>query len=58
MKAYRITAGARFLLSDGRVAGEGDTVELEDDVAAQHRDKIEPVPPAQTSVEDAGEPHA
>lgn len=47
MKAYTIRPGASFVTTDE--AGErvvltsGDRIELEDDVAAMHADKVEPV---------------
>ena len=47
-RTYLIRGGASFLLGDGSVKTGGDTIELEDDVARIHADKIEL--PAQEAV--------
>lgn len=44
MKTYTIRTGASFRVSDTRLLTGGETVELEDDVAAAHADKLEPLP--------------
>jgi len=42
MKTYTITSGS-FRRDDGSVANTGETIELEDDVAALHASQIQPV---------------
>ncbi len=37
---YRINPGHSFLDSDGSTKTGGDTIDLSDDVAQQHRDKV------------------
>lgn len=39
MPRYRITNGS-FRLDAGNLAGPGDTIELGEDIAAQHPDKV------------------
>jgi hypothetical protein len=41
---YRIRAGAAFVRADGSRATGGQLIELDDDVAQAHADKLEPVP--------------
>jgi hypothetical protein len=43
VKAYLIRAGAAFVLADGSRATGGQLIELDDDVAQAHADKLEPV---------------
>jgi hypothetical protein len=43
MTAYRIRSGYRFRLPDGALKTAGDVIELDDDVAQMHVDKLEPV---------------
>lgn len=43
MPHYRILSGT-FRLDDGTLASPGDTIELGDDVAAQHPDKVALLP--------------
>lgn len=43
MRAYLIRSGCRFRTADGQVKGAGDVIELDDDVAQVHADKLEPV---------------
>lgn len=58
MKTYKIRSGCSFRVSDTKVKQGGELIDLEDDVAATHADKIEPVDdaePVQTSEQtDAG----
>jgi hypothetical protein len=42
MTAYRIRSGGRFRLADGTLKTVGDVIELDDDVAQMHVDKLEP----------------
>jgi hypothetical protein len=59
LKTYRIRSGCSFRLDDTTVRTGGETIELEDDVAASHADKIEPVeqapadPPADPPADEA-----
>ncbi len=41
MKTYEIKAGFSFLVSPGKVLASGELIELEDDVAKLHSEKIE-----------------
>jgi hypothetical protein len=43
-RPYTIRSGAAFLLPDGTSRGAGAVIELDDDVAREHRDKLDPVP--------------
>jgi hypothetical protein len=43
VKTYRIRSGCSFVRDDGSIATGGEEIELEDDVAAVHAKKIEPV---------------
>lgn len=43
-RPYTVAAGARFVLPDGSMVGEGERIELEDDVAAVHAGKVAPEP--------------
>lgn len=43
MRAYLIRSGCRFRTADGQVKSAGDVIELDDDVAQVHADKLEPV---------------
>ncbi|MBS0370199.1 MAG: hypothetical protein JSS57_13460 [Proteobacteria bacterium] len=40
MKHYTIAPGAVFVKPDGTRAAEGETIELPDDIAALHADKL------------------
>jgi hypothetical protein len=42
-RAYTIRSGCSFRRDNGSLATGGDTIELEDDVATAHAEKIEPV---------------
>jgi len=42
-RPYTIRSGCSFRLADGSLATGGDTIELEDDVAQAHAEKLEPV---------------
>jgi hypothetical protein len=60
LKTYRIRTGCSFRLDDTTVRTGGEIIELEDDVAASHADKIEPVaeeapanPPADPPADEA-----
>ncbi len=55
-KKYIIRSGSSFRLDDVTVLHGGEVIELEDDVAALHADKIDPAPEdaVQTS-EQAGD---
>lgn len=44
MPQYKIRPGESFRDSDGSIKGGGETIELCDEMAAVHRDKIVPVP--------------
>jgi hypothetical protein len=57
MTAHRIRSGCRFRLPDGTLRTEGDVIELDDDVAQAHADKLEAVPeePVQAPALDDGE---
>jgi len=46
VRAYLIRSGCRFRTADGQVKSAGDVIELDDDVAQVHADKLEPVEPA------------
>lgn len=41
MPRYRILPGHSFVDSDGSVKGGGQSIELGDDIAAQHPDKLQ-----------------
>ena len=43
MRAYVIRSGCRFRTADGQVKSAGEVIELDDDVAQVHADKLEPV---------------
>jgi hypothetical protein len=43
-RKYIIRSGCSFRLDDGSLATGGEVIELEDDVATAHADKVEPVP--------------
>ncbi len=62
MKPYRIRGGASFVTHDEQgnrvIKTGGDTIELEDDVAASHADKIEPMPEGEGAQAPAGEEQA
>lgn len=45
MKTYTIRSGATFRVSDTQVLQGGEQIDLADDVAAAHADKLEPVAP-------------
>lgn len=46
---YRIRTGAAFRQADGSLLSGGDVIELDDDVAQAHADKLDPVQtPAQS----------
>lgn len=63
-KQYKIRDGFTFRGDDGQLSTGGDTIELEDDVAAQHAHKLELIEapkrrsqsksPAPTPTQDAG----
>jgi hypothetical protein len=42
-RSYTIRSGCSFRRDDGSLATGGDTIELEDDVASAHAEKLEPV---------------
>lgn len=44
MKSYRLKAP--FVLHDGTVVPAGEILELEDDVARAHAEKVDPIPEA------------
>lgn len=44
MPKYKIRPGESFRDSDGSIKGGGETIELCDEMAAVHRDRIEPLP--------------
>lgn len=44
-KTYRITSGG-FTREDGKIAHIGETIELDDDVAKTHADRLQLVPQA------------
>ena len=46
MRAYLIRSGCRFRTADGQVKVTGDVIELDDDVAQVHAEKLEQVEPA------------
>lgn len=51
-KTYRIRAGAAFCVEGGmalEIRTGGQTIELDDDIAALHADKLEAIEPVQTS---------
>jgi hypothetical protein len=48
-RKYLIRAGCAFTLGGGLVATGGEEIELEDDVAATHADKLEPLPDAEST---------
>jgi hypothetical protein len=45
-RTYTIRPGFSFRLSDTDIRAGGDTIELEDDVAALHREKLDAEPAA------------
>jgi len=51
-KPYRIRDGHAFVLNDHRMFG-GERIMLEDDVAALHADKIDPISPEEIEAEIA-----
>lgn len=51
-RPYRIRDGFAFVLDDKRVTG-GERIVLEDDVAAMHAEKIEPISDEQIATERA-----
>ena len=51
MRSYIITAGT-FRQHDDSTLGVGDTIELEDDIARLHADKLRAVPEPEPSVEE------
>lgn len=54
-RVYKILPGHTFDLGAGKTAGAGDEIELEDDVAALHAHRVEPVQAAvQTPAPDSG----
>ena len=55
MPRYLITNGD-FRLDDGRLAGPGETIELGEDIAALHTDKVTLVTEA-PDLADAGDAH-
>ena len=46
MPHYRIRQGESFRDSDGTIKTGGHTIELPDDMAALHLDKVKPLPPS------------
>jgi hypothetical protein len=42
-RSYTIRSGCSFRRDDGSLATGGESIELEDDVAAAHAEKVEPV---------------
>jgi len=46
VRAYVIRSGCRFRTADGQVKVAGDVIELDDDVAQVHTEKLELVEPA------------
>ncbi len=42
MKTYQIVSGS-FVLADGSTKQAGDQIDLADDIALQHKDKLAPV---------------
>ena len=55
---YRIRAGATFVHPDGSRATGGQLIELDDDVAQAHAEKLEPVQAPALPDEPAPEPAA
>lgn len=53
---YRIRAGVAFVHADGSRATGGQLIELDDDVAQAHADKLEPVQAPALTDEPAAEP--
>lgn len=47
MKAYRIRSGCAFKIDALTVKNGGDVIELEDDIAQLHADKLEAAAPAE-----------
>lgn len=43
-RAYIIRSGCSFVQPDGSKLTGGDTIELDDDVAKLHADKVDPAP--------------
>ena len=57
--AYIIRSGCSFRLADGSLASGGATIELEDDVAQAHAEKLQPVViPTEPQTEVPAEPAA
>jgi len=54
MKRYRIRDGHTFRVSDKKVLTGGDTIELEDDVAATFAEKVELVTEEESASAEAG----
>lgn len=53
MSRYVIRPGHSFELAGGQVATGGEQIELADDVAALHADKVDPVQPSAPAVDPA-----
>jgi hypothetical protein len=53
VRAYLIRSGCRFRTADGQVKVAGDVIELDDDVAQVHAEKLEPVEPASAEPDTA-----
>jgi hypothetical protein len=54
MQTRTIRGGCSFRMPDGSLKTGGDQIELEDDVAQAHADKLEPLPAdVQTPAQDA-----
>jgi hypothetical protein len=56
VRAYLIRSGCRFRTADGQVKVAGDVIELDDDVAQVHADKLEAVEPAPAEHDTEGPP--
>jgi hypothetical protein len=55
-RAYRIRSGCSFRLADGSLKTAGEPIDLDDDVARDHADKLEPVQAPAPGPEAAPEP--
>jgi len=56
VRAYLIRSGCRFRTADGQVKVTGDVIELDDDVAQLHAEKLEPAEPAPAEPDTEGPP--
>lgn len=43
-RGYTVRPGHSFDMGGGKTAGAGEVIELEDDVAAAHAERVDPVP--------------